>query len=1368
MDSSGGDLNHAAKDLDEKARDATSDPAHTEVIIHQNDTFEKPQVGSSSSSAASSLDAASLEKLDSKIVRVGDVKEGEEAYAHLPSNERETIKKQLDIPPIAVNFKTLYRYATRNDLIIIAISAIAAIGGGAVMPLMTVLFGQLAGVFQNFFAGLLSQGDFNSELAKFTLYFVYLAIGEFVLIYTCTVGFIYTGEHITQKIREQYLAAILRQNIAFFDKLGAGEITTRITADTNLVQDGMSEKIALTLTAVATFVTAFVIAFIKYWKLTLILSSTVFAITAIMGGGSSFIIKYNKQSLGSYALGGTVAEEVISSIRNATAFSTQDKLARQYDKHLVEAEKWGLKLKIALAVMIGGMFTVIYLNYGLSFWQGSRYLVAGEMNLPDVLTIMLAIMIGAFSLGNVAPNAQAFTTSVAAAGKIFNTIDRVSPLDPKSEKGDKLNNVEGTIELRNIKHIYPSRAEVVVMEDVNLIVPAGKTTALVGASGSGKSTIVGLVERFYDPVGGHVYLDGHEVSSLNLRWLRQQMSLVSQEPTLFGTTIYGNILHGLIGTRHENASPEEQKELITNAAKMANAHDFVSGLPEGYETNVGERGFLLSGGQKQRIAIARAMVSDPRILLLDEATSALDTKSEGVVQAALDVAAKGRTTIVIAHRLSTIRTADNIVVMSQGRIVEQGSHDELLEMRSAYYNLVEAQRLSAEKEAEEMGMGEKQEEMEVLQVASHEANAGAKLTRTITEKSTSNSLNHTATNKSLRARLTRTATGKSVSERVLEDRGSDKKAQYSLWTLIKVVGSFNREEWHLMLVGLFFSIIAGGGNPTQAVFFAKAVVAISLPPSMYAQLRKDADFWSLMYLMLAFVQFIAFCGQGVAFAYCSERLVHRARDQAFRTMLRQDIAFFDREENSAGALTSFLSTETTHLAGMSGTTLGTILVVTTTLVAAIALSCAIGWKLALVCTATIPILLGCGFFRFWMLAKFQERAKKAYEGSASYACEATSAIRTVASLTREDDVWEHYHQTLVVQAQKSLRSILKSSVLYASSQSFMFLCIGLGFWYGGTLIGSREYSMEQFFICFSAIIFGAQSAGTIFSFAPDMGKAKQAANELKILFDRKPEIDSWSTDGERLDHINGTIEFRDVHFRYPTRPEQPVLRGLNLTVKPGQYIALVGASGCGKSTTIALMERFYDPLSGGIFVDGKDISSYSINDYRGFLALVSQEPTLYQGSVRDNILLGTDREDVPEEAIVQACKDANIYDFITSLPDGFATIVGSKGSMLSGGQKQRIAIARALLRDPKVLLLDEATSALDSESEKVVQAALDAAAEGRTTIAVAHRLSTIQKADIIYVFDQGRIVEQGTHDHLLRIRGKYYELVNLQSLEKMA
>lgn len=773
------------------------------------------------------------------------------------------------------------------------------------------------------------------------------------------------------------------------------------------------------------------------------------------------------------------------------------------------------------------------------------------------------------------------------------------------------------------------------MEDVNLLVPAGKTTALVGASGSGKSTIVGLVERFYDPVGGQVLLDGHDISTLNLQWLRQQVALVQQEPILFSLTIKDNIRNGLVGSRFERESAEQQNERVIHAAKMANAHDFISALPEGYNTHVGERGFLLSGGQKQRVAIARAIVSDPKILLLDEATSALDTKSEGVVQHALDEASKGRTTIVIAHRLSTIKTADNIVVMQGGRIIEQGTHDQLLERKAAYYNLVSAQRIGNKDELEQV-------ELEAEALADDEKLARVQSSRTDSLPS--------ADPDDEKLALSKTNTRNSVSSRVLKEKPKEGPPKYSLWLLFKFITSFNKKETGIMCIGLLFSIVAGAGQPVQGIFFAKSIVALSQPLTSRAQIRHDINFWALMYLMLGFVQLIAMSTQGIAFAYCSERLINRARDEAFRNMLRQDIAFFDLDENSVGALTSFLSTETTHLASISGATLGTILSCLTTLVVAIVVSLAIGWKLALVCICALPVILGTGFFRFWVIAKFARTAQSAYKKSAGYACEHINAIRTVASLTTEHEIYGEYRRQLDEQLKSSLASNLRNSSLYAASQSAMFLAIALGFWYGGTLIGSGEYSLFQFFICFSEIIFGAQSAGTVFSFAGDMSKARNAAAELRKLFDRTPTIDPWSQDGEKLDHIDGHIEFRDAHFRYPTRPDVPVLRGLNLTVKPGQYIALVGSSGCGKSTTIALMERFYDPLAGGVYVDGKEISGLNLNDYRSHIALVSQEPTLYQGTIKENILLGDDRGEVSDERIIQACKDANIYDFIMSLP----------------------------------------------------------------------------------------------------------------------
>ncbi|KAF3178414.1 GTPase-activating protein [Orbilia oligospora] len=1299
-----------------------------------------------------------LDKLDSKYV----VKPEEEAdpLAHLPPHEAEIIRRQTAIPEPKINYFSLYRYASRSDLTLLFICHFASIAAGAVLPLMTVVFGNLAGEFADFFmSNPISDpgapGRLMDTVERLTLYFVYMGVGEFVLVYTATVISIHVGEKISGRIRQQFLAAILRQNIGFFDKLGAGEVTTRITADVALINAGISEKVSLTLYSLSTFVSAFVIAFVRSWKLTLILFSAVVAINLVLGVAGKFMVKYNKKAIDSYAKGGTVAEEVLSSIRNAVAFGTQGKLAEQYEEYLDIAEHWGKRHKGILAFMLGALMTIIYLNYGLAFWQGSRFYIRGDAGLNDVVNVLMAIIIGAFSLGGVAPHVQAMTTAVAAAAKIYGTIDRQSPLDSSSDDGGKIENLKGDIELVGIKHIYPSRPEVVVIEDMNLKIPAGKTTALVGASGSGKSTIVGLVERFYDPVGGEVLLDGHDIKTLNLRWLRENISLVQQEPVLFNASIYANVAFGLIGTPYENAADEKKRELIEQACEMSNAAQFINSLPEGYETNVGERGFSLSGGQKQRIAIARAIVSDPKILLLDEATSALDTRSEGIVQAALDKAAQNRTSIIIAHRLSTIKNADNIVVMSQGRIVEQGKHDELLEAKGPYYMLVEAQKFQETKERPD-----EDEEDEKLAEAAEEL----KLQRTRTKASMAEV---DPDDLEMAHRLNRADTSRSAASAALAAKPDEVTVQYSLWTLIKLIGSYNKTEKLLMAVGVFLCIIAGGGYPVQSVLFAKSIGALSLDPKTQRdKIEKEINFWSAMYIMLAATQLISYTGQGVAFAYCSEKLVKRVRTQAFRTLLRQDISYFDDERHTSGALTTLLSTETTFLAGLSGATLGTISIVLTTLIASFVLSLAIAWKLALVVIATVPILLACGFFRFWILARFESTAKAAYEKSASYACEATSSIRTVATLTREQDVLRNYHNQLVAQEKRSFKNTLKSSSLYAMSQSFVFLCVALGFWWGGNLISKYELTIFQFFVCFTAVIFGAQSAGTIFSFSPDMGKAKHAAQTLKELFDRKPEIDSWSEEGQKLEHVEGTIEFTDVHFRYPTRPTQPVLRGLSLIVKPGQYVALVGPSGCGKSTTISLIERFYNPLTGSITLDDQEISDLNIKDLRSHMALVSQEPTLYQGTIRHNIVLGALRDDVTDEEVFKACKDANIYDFIMSLPEGFQTVCGSRGVLLSGGQKQRIAIARALIRNPKILLLDEATSALDSESEKVVQAALDNARAGRTTICVAHRLSTIQNADVIYVFDQGRIVESGTHQELMALKKRYAELVKLQGLGK--
>ena len=1072
-----------------------------------------------------------------------------------------------------------------------------------------------------------------------------IAIGSFVTTYISIIGFSYTGEQITKQIRELYLRAIFRQNIAFFDFLGSGEVTTRISSDMNLVQDGIGQKIGLFVSGVSMFISAVIIGFIRSWKLSLIMLSATVALVLMMGVNGTLMKKNQTLAIDENATAASLAEEVLASARNVAAYGTQKRLQEKYKIFLDRATGYDFKAKFWLSMMIAGMMCVLNLQYSLAFWQGKRFLDSGELGVANILTVVMATMIAGISIGSNLPHLQAFGGATAAATKVFNTIERKSPIDPETDEGEIPETFVGNLEFKNLRHIYPSRPDTVVLQNFNLTVQTGQMVALVGASGSGKSTIVGLLERFYLPMEGQILLDGKDISKLNLRWLRQHMAIVSQEPVLFSTTVYESIVHGLVNTEYANASEEKKTELIEKAAKVANAHDFITSLPEGYQTKVGERGNLLSGGQKQRIAIARAIVSDPKILLLDEATAALDTKSESLVQDALDRAAKGRTTIVIAHRLSTVKKADKIVVMAKGEIVETGTHESLIRADGVYASLVQAQELT------------------------QKAQPGKRLSGNIENEKASEVEGE-------KPALMRTVT----SAPSIVAKKDEKEELYGTWALVKFAWEMNTGEHKTMALGLIFSFLAGCNPAIQAIFLGNSINSLLSPGTSLG--GYNVNFWCWMFFMLGLVIGSFYWAQGMTLSKGSARLIGNVRQRAFAAMLRQDMEFFDGETVTSGALASFLSSEANRLAGLSGATLGTIVSSAASIFVAIIVGCSFGWKLALVCTSTIPLMLACGYFRFYALIRMEKRNKETSE-AASFACEAASSIRTVASLSLEQHLLREYHEKLGKQAAGNVVFNNISASLYATSQGLSMLIFALVFWYGGRLLLAQEYTVLQFFIVYSAIINGAQSAGAIFSFAPDMGEARDAAKLLKSFLNRMPKIDHWSPEGKKIDRLAGRVELQGVRFTYPGRPDHRVLRGIDLTAEPGQFIALVGASGSGKSTVMQLLERFYDPTTGTVLVDDVNLQDYNLQDYRAQLAIVSQETTLYTGTIRENIL--ADKEDISEETVVQACKDANIYDFIMSLPDGFSTLVGAKGALLSGGQRQRIAIARALLRDPKVL-----------------------------------------------------------------------------------
>ncbi|KAG1908571.1 P-loop containing nucleoside triphosphate hydrolase protein [Suillus fuscotomentosus] len=1264
---------------------------------------------------------------------------------------------------VSAPFLSLFRYSTRFEIMLDFLGMIFAVAAGASQPLMTLVFGDMTQDFvtfnsaENEYYQSLQSNDTNViEQAQAALdaaastfvhsasldasYLVYLGIAMFVSTYIYMYTWVYTSEANGKRIRERYLQAILRQEIAYFDDVGAGEVATRIQTDTHLVQLGISEKVTVAVTCISSFVVGFIIAFVRSWRLALALSSMIVCIIIIGGVMKKCLSKYTQLSLKHVAEAGSLAEEVISTIRTAQAFGTQKVLSGIYDKNIDVTRVVNAKASISQGVGLGCLFFVNYAGYALAFEFGTTLINEGQANAGQVVNVFFAILTGSLSLAILAPELQAITRACGAAVKLFATIERVPDIDSANPGGLKPSKVTGEITFKEVKFSYPSRADVPILKGIDITFPAGKTTALVGASGSGKSTIVSLTERFYDPLSGSVTLDGIDLRELNTKWLRSQIGLVSQEPVLFATTIRGNIAHGLIGTQYEDASDEEKFQLIKAACIKSNADSFISHLPQGYGTMVGERGFLLSGGQKQRIAIARAIVSDPRILLLDEATSALDTRSEVIVQDALDKAAAGRTTITIAHRLSTVKDADCILVMGEGLVLERGTHAELLaDENGAYSRLVAAQSLrESDKDDLDAGVSGDESDLERSE-------------EVLERKST--------------IRSVRSDVASQLKENV-EDQAPEEA--YGLFYLMRRIASLHPEGLRRYFIGSFFAICNGAAYPVSGIIYGHAVSGFSATTNSERSYQGDRN--ALWFFILAILCALCMGFQNYFFASAAAVLTAKLRSMSFKAILRQDIEYFDNDKNSTGTLTSNLSENPQRINGLAGITLGTIIQSIATLVVGLVIGFAYAWKAAIVGMACIPVLVCGGYIRLQVVVLKDQRNKKAQESSAQIACEAAAAIRTVASLTREEHCLDMYRRSLEGPIRKSTRTALWSHLLYALAQAMGFWVISLVVWYGATLVSQLEISTQSFFITLVSTVFSSMQAGNIFAFVPDISSAKGAADATIRLLDSTPAIDAESTEGKSIPSktIKGHIQLENVHFSYPTRPRTRVLRGLTLTVEPGTYVALVGSSGCGKSTVIQLLERFYDPLSGQISLDGELIDEYNIQAYRQQISLVSQEPTLYAGTIRFNILLGATRpeSEVTQEEIEAACRDANILEFVQSLPDGFNTEVGGKGSQLSGGQKQRIAIARALLRNPKVLLLDEATSALDSNSEKVVQEALDKAAKGRTTIAIAHRLSTIQNADCIHFVKEGRVSESGSHDELLARRGDYYEFVQLQALSK--
>ena len=1142
------------------------------------------------------------------------------------------------------------------------------------------------------------------------------------------------GQRDIHHLKFKYFSVILGQEQGWFDQNNAFEFATKVQAQLEQVEQGIGDKLGNIFMSAAQCVTGFVIAFMTSWKLTLVMlciAPLILIVVCIMLVSLKTGIVMSRKT---YEKAGGIAEEMLYNIKTVASFANFEFEMNRFNEKIEVCYQIELQTICKLGFCIGFMMFFLNCTMFVSLLYG-RTLIQKEYNSNkgrnftggDVITVTFCTLMGVMGIGMVAPNIKIVQESCTATSDYFTLYEREVPMDfsQSTEKPD-ISEIKGEIVFKDIVFIYPSDVnKKVILNNLSLTFYPGKKIALVGESGCGKSTTVNLIERLYEATKGEIFIDNIEIKRYNIQYLRSLIGYVQQEPVLFNKSIRENII---FGREEQLKSLGNIDDLIQKACDESYASEFINKLPGGLNYVVGIKGSKLSGGQKQRIAIARAILANPKILILDEATSALDNKSEKEVQRALDnISQKNVTTIIIAHRLSTIKNADLIYAIKEGKVLEQGTHKELLDKQGYYAGLVKSQLAQDEIETKE------QQEM-------------------LTKKS------------SLKRRNTDEEVHFDKDEEIIIEQ-DDVKIKPT-----RLLGEIPDKKLNMFLACLGAAIV-GGLSPANGVMMGNAMNGLN---SKYETVRYDKGLkYALLFLLVAFFQGLGNTLMNWQFMIMGGSLVRVYRKKILRKYLQLHLSFFDLTINAPGALLTRLSIDTTQLNSLLLTILGSTVQCTVVSIIGLVLGCIYEYRLTLILFCFVPFIVISTIIRRMLNKGSSREGVKVNIEAGGVLSECVTNTKTIYSFNFQKKAVEMYMEIIDFLKRQFVRDSLIGGFFVALGQFCMFGANSTVLYAAKKYILKGEINSEDMGLAMNVVMTAASGIAQGMGNIGDLKKAKIAFKSLYSTLDTESKISAFKKDNigkVSPENIKGKIEFRNVYFAYPTRPEQVILKDVSFVIQPGQQAALVGYSGSGKSTVIQLLERFYDieDGKGEILIDDVNIKDYDLYELRKKIGLVSQEPVLFKRSVLENVRYGNLK--ATNEDCINAAREANIMKFFTE--DKMNEIidatgnnkndkkneVGKKEDPVSGGEKQRLAIARAFLKNPVILLLDEATSALDKDSELEVQKSLDKLAANRTSISIAHRLSTIEKCDKIFVLENGRLVEQGTHQELMALKNKYYTL----------
>ncbi|XP_073020565.1 ABC transporter B family member 20-like [Primulina eburnea] len=1333
---------------------------------------------------------------------------------------------EMEPPPAAVPFSRLFACADRLDWALMIVGSLAAAAHGTALVVYLHYFAKIIHLLRYHGVGI----DGDELFRKFTqlaLTIAFIAVGVFVSAWIEVSCWILTGERQTAVIRSRYVQVLLNQDMSFFDTYGNnGDIVSQVLSDVLLIQSALSEKVGNYIHNMATFFSGLIIGFFNCWQIALITLATGPVIVAAGGISNIFLHRLAENIQDAYAEAASIAEQAVSYIGTLYAFTNETLAKYSYATSLQATLRYGILISLVQGLGLGFTYGLAICSCALQLWVGRFLVTHGKAHGGDIITALFAVILSGLGLNQAATNFYSFEQGRIAAYRLFEMISRSS--STVNHDGLTLSSVQGNIEFRNVYFSYLSRPEIPILSGFYLNVPAKKAVALVGRNGSGKSSIIPLMERFYDPTLGEVLLDGENIKNLKLEWLRSQIGLVTQEPALLSLSIKDNIAYG------RNASLDQ----IEEAAKIAHAHTFISSLDKGYDTQVGRACLSMTEEQKIKLSVARAVLSNPSILLLDEVTGGLDFEAERSVQEALDLLMLGRSTIIIARRLSLIKNADYIAVMEEGQLVEMGTHEELINLDGLYAELLKCEEATKlprrmpmrthkenvsfqiEKDSSASHSFQEPSSPKMVKSPSLQRASGLHMVRPAdvafhsqespricsppVEDMIENGVCMDATHKeptikrqdSFEMRLPELPkidvhsahkqtsasdpespvspllTSDPKNERSHSQTFSRPPSQFddvSLTSKKSKVAQFQKEpsfwrlvelslaEWLYAVLGSTGAAIFGSFNPVLAYVIALTVTAYYRTDEKHHR-RQEIDRWCLIIAGMGIVTVIANFLQHFYFGIMGEKMTERVRRMMFSAMLRNEVGWFDLEENSADNLSMRLANDATFVRAAFSNRLSIFIQDSAAVIVAVLIGMFLHWRLALVALATLPILTISAIAQKLWLSGFSKGIQEMHRKASLVLEDAVRNIYTVVAFCAGNKVMELYRWQLQKIFKKSFLHGMAIGFAFGFSQFLLFACNALLLWYTALSVKNGYVTLSTALKEYMVFSFATFALVEPFGLAPYILKRRESLTSVFEIIDRVPKIDPDDSSALKPPNVYGSIELKNVDFSYPTRPEVLVLSNFSLKVNGGQTVAVVGVSGSGKSTIISLIERFYDPVAGQMLLDGRDLKSYNLRWLRNHLGLVQQEPIIFSTTIRENIIYA--RHNASEAEMKEAARIANAHHFISSLPHGYDTHVGMRGVDLTPGQKQRVAIARVILKNAPILLLDEASSSIESESSRVVQEALDTLVMGnKTTILIAHRAAMMRHVDNIVVLNGGRIVEEGTHDTLVARNGLYVRLM---------